>query len=59
MAVGCRRVLECAEALMNILAPGVDGLLANAPTVWAISGTLPGAASLEDWHKYLDEKHGG
>jgi hypothetical protein len=36
-----------------------DDPLADAPVVQRLSGTLSPDASIEDYHKYLDEKHGG
>jgi hypothetical protein len=36
-----------------------DDLLADAPIVRRLSGTLSQDASVEDYYKYLEEKYGG
>jgi hypothetical protein len=35
-----------------------DADLAGAPTVRRLTGTLSPEASVEDYHRYLEEKHG-
>ncbi len=36
-----------------------DNPLPDAPVVRRLSGTLSLSASVEDYHRYLEEKHGG
>lgn len=36
-----------------------DDPLADAPVVRRLSGILPPEASVEDYHRYLEKKHGG
>ena len=35
-----------------------DDLLADAPTVRRLSGVLPPEASVQEYHDYLERKHG-
>jgi hypothetical protein len=36
-----------------------DDLLAGAPVVRRLSGTLSPDSSIEDYRRYLEDKHGG
>ena len=44
------------EYLRQLSAP--DGLLAEAPAVYRLSGTLSPEASVEEYYRHIEEKHG-